>query len=268
MRRLLPLLLLLTACAPAEQAAVPRAGERSLSIPTPDGTRTATVVHPAAAGPGAPLVVVLHGRGGTASAMRSLGFDDLAARDGAVVAYPQGVGRSWNAGRCCGTARSQGVDDLGFLDTLVATLVRDDGVDPRRVYAVGFSNGGHLSYAWACAGGALAGIAPVAGALTRECPDPTPVSVVAVAGTADRTVPVAGLASLGKASLDASIAPFVRVGVCGSPVTRVDGDATLTTWDCAGGRTVTKDVITDQEHAWRPGTRDLLWATLRIGAPA
>jgi polyhydroxybutyrate depolymerase len=260
MRRLLPLLFLLTACAPPAVET-----ERLLTVPTADGTRTATVVHPDSAGPGAPLVVVLHGRGGTGADMRSLGFDDLAERDGAVVAYPQGLGRSWNAGRCCGTAQSDGVDDLGFLDELVATLVRDDGVDPRRVYAVGFSNGGHLSYAWACAGGALAGIAPVAGSLTGDCADPTPVSVLAVAGTADRAVPMAGVPSLGKASLDASLAPFVRVGACGSPTTRSDGAATLTTWDCAGGRTVTKDVITGQKHSWRAGTRDLLWQTLGIG---
>lgn len=268
MRRLLPLLLLLTACAPTETPVRPAApeAERSLVVPTADGDRTATIVHPASAGPGAPLVVVLHGRGGSGADMRALGFDGPAERDGVVVAYPQGLGRTWNAGRCCGTAQSQGVDDLGFLDALVATLVRDDGVDPRRVYAVGFSNGGHMSYAWACAGGALAGIGPVAGAVTRDCADPTPVSVATVAGTADRAVPMAGVSSLGKESLDASLAHFVRVGACGSPATRVGDGSTSTTWDCAQGRTISKQVVTGQGHTWRVGTRDHLWAALGIGA--
>ena len=93
-----------------------------------------------------------------------------------MIAYPDGLDRTWNAGACCGPARDRGVDDVGFLDALVAALRRDDGVGD--VYAVGFSNGAMMSYAWACARpGALAGIGPVAGAPDRRLPG---------AGAADR----------------------------------------------------------------------------------
>ena len=159
---------------------------------TADGDRTAIVHHGASAAAGAPLVVVLHGARGTAADMRAnLGWDALADREGLVVAYPDGLDRTWNAGGCCGPARDRGVDDVGFLDALVATLRRDDAVGA--VYAVGFSNGAMMSYAWACARpGALAGIGPVAGALTVDCPAPAPLTVVAVHGTRDERVPIGG----------------------------------------------------------------------------
>ena len=71
-------------------------------------TRTATAPRSctdrASAAAGAPLVVVLHGARGTAADMRAnLGWDALADREGLVVAYPDGLDRTWNAGRCCGS---------------------------------------------------------------------------------------------------------------------------------------------------------------------
>ncbi|GAA4538695.1 PHB depolymerase family esterase [Pseudonocardia xishanensis] len=267
MRRLLTLLLLalVTACsapsagsAPASPGVSAPAADRTVTLARPEGPREALVVRPASVAPGAPLVVVMHGSGGTAQDMRSLGFDDLAARDGVVVAYPQGVGRTWNAGACCGRAASTGVDDVGYLSALVETLVGADGVDPRRVYAVGFSNGAMMSYTWACAGGALAGIGPVAGAVTGPCPSPTPVTVVAVAGTADDRVPLQGRPERGWASLDATLAPFLTADACGTGSTATDGDSTRTTWAC-GGRGVTREVLSGQGHAWPDTATALLW---------
>ena len=62
----------------------------------------------------APLVVVLHGGYGSGSqAERSYHWDALADRQGFVVAYPDGIGRSWNAGGiCCGPALRDNVDDV------------------------------------------------------------------------------------------------------------------------------------------------------------
>lgn len=50
----------------------------------------------------APLLIALHGGGGTGTAMERLtigGLNRLAARDGFVVVYPDGVERHWNDGR-------------------------------------------------------------------------------------------------------------------------------------------------------------------------
>src|SRR5271157_4259244 len=45
----------------------------------------------------AALILVFHGRGGSGAEMEQItGFNDLADRAGFVVAYPDGVGKTWN----------------------------------------------------------------------------------------------------------------------------------------------------------------------------
>jgi polyhydroxybutyrate depolymerase len=251
--------------------------DRTLTLPSADGNRTAVVHRAAAARPGAPLVVVLHGADGTAADVQAtLGWDGLADREGLVVAYPAGLDRTWNAGRCCGPARDRGVDDVAFLDSLVASLRSSDGVGP--VYAVGFSNGAMMSYAWACARpGALAGIGPVAGALTVDCPAPAPLTVVAVHGNRDDRVPIEGgrgPSGVLFPSLDASLTPFRTAAGCPAAAPTVEGPARVDARACAG-HAVVSDVVDGLTHVWpgagrQAGRTDgpldatgFLWAHLR-----
>lgn len=192
-----------------------------------------------------PLVVVLHGLGGTGAGAAGFGFADI---DGILVAHPDGVDRSWNAGACCGAAHERGLDDVARLDALVATMVAEDGVDPRRVYAVGFSGGAMMAYAWACGSRTLAGIGVVGGARVAPCPDPGPVAVVAVHGEADQSVPIGGgpgprsITGFDYPSLAESLAPFPEAEVI---------------------------VLPDVGHVWVPGTAERLWQRLRtaVGPP-
>jgi polyhydroxybutyrate depolymerase len=244
--------LLAAACAAAP--AVP-AADRTLTLPSADGDRTAVVHRSATARPGAPLVVVLHGAGGTvADVQANLGWDGLADREGLVVTYPDGLDRTWNAGRCCGTARDRGVDDVAYLGALVASLRDNDGVGP--VYAVGFSNGAMMSYAWACARSrALAGIGPVAGALTVDCPAPAPLTVVAVHGTRDDRVPIEGgrgPSGVRFPSLDASLAPFRTAAACPTTAEPVDTPPARVDARTCTGHTVVSDVVDGLPHTW-PG---------------
>ena len=230
------------------------AGTRIVTVHV-DGDRTAIVHHAASATAGAPLVVVLHGARGTAADMQAnLGWDALADREGLVVAYPDGLDRTWNAGRCCGSARDRGIDDVGFLDALVATLRRDDTVGP--VYAVGFSNGAMMSYAWACARpGTLAGIGPVAGALTVDCPAPAALTVVAVHGTRDERVPIGGgrgPSGVDFPSLDASLVPFRTAAACPATGAVVDSGPARVDERACDGHAVVSDVVADLPHVW-PG---------------
>ena len=141
-----------------------------------------------------PLVLVFHGAGGRGAGMaRHTGFSRLAEREGFAVVYPDGVDRRWNDGRGLGGAR----DDVGFVRLLVDSLEREVGIDPRRVYATGISNGAMFSHRLACdLPGVLAAIAPVAGAvptgLAERCGAAGPVALVAFQGTADPFVPYAG----------------------------------------------------------------------------
>ncbi len=149
-----------------------------------------------------PLVVVLHGGFGSgAQAEQAYGWDALADRHGFVVAYPDGVGRSWNAGWCCGPARDQDVDDVGFIEAVIEEVSAgfppgspaEGRIDQQRVYATGVSNGAMLAYRLACElPGRLAAIGPVAGTMVCECPRPAPVSILHIHGLEDRNIPFAG----------------------------------------------------------------------------
>jgi polyhydroxybutyrate depolymerase len=236
---------------------------RTVSLPSSVGPRTATVHRPANLARDAPLVVVIHGAGGSGEQVRSaFGWDALADLDGFEVAYPNGLNKYWNAGFCCGVPHARGVDDVGFLHQLVGLLVAQDGVDPHRVYAVGMSNGAMMAYGWACARpGDLAGIGPVAGALVAPCQPAAPMTVVAVHGTADRNVPLGGgvgpksVSHYPYPSVAQSLAPFVAADRCAAAPRRTDQPPVqLSTWTCAGGRDVTLAVVTGLGHEW-PGER-------------
>lgn len=118
---------------------------------------------------------------------------------GFATLLPAGTGPSdefltWNAGRCCGHAARRQVDDVGFLRRLLDDALGRWPIDPRRVYAVGISNGGMMAYRLAAeVSSRVAAIASVAGALVCE-PEPLhrAVPVVHFHGTQDDFVPYAG----------------------------------------------------------------------------
>jgi polyhydroxybutyrate depolymerase len=232
-------------------------------VMTAEGRRTALVHRPPHHGPTAALVVVLHGANSSGERTEaSLGWDQLADRDSFVVAYPNGIGHFWNAGNCCGPAHRLHVDDVQFLHDLRTQLVSGDHVDSHRVYAVGFSNGAMMAYAWACGRpDDLAGIGIVAGALVTRC-DPAPaLPVVTIHGTADRNVPIHGgigprsISHYRYPSLEESLAPFRAANHCATtPKTTDRPPVTETTWVCASGHTVTMIVASGLGHSW-PGSR-------------
>ena len=77
-----------------------------------------------------PLLVNMHGFGGTNSAFYNYSqFDAIAEAHGVVVVYPQGHENSWNAGRCCGEAKDVGLDDVGFILSMIETIGNNITVD-------------------------------------------------------------------------------------------------------------------------------------------
>jgi polyhydroxybutyrate depolymerase len=142
------------------------------------------------------LVLNLHGHGGTARGQEALThYDAVADADGFAVVYPEGIDRSWADGRGTSEADQRGIDDVGFLSTLAAKLVRDYGIDPGHVFATGFSNGAMMTQRLACEhADVFAAVAPVAGTLGTNvaCAPSRPVAVVEIHGTADQIVPFGG----------------------------------------------------------------------------
>ncbi len=152
---------------------------------------------------GAPLLFMFHGGGGDGGAAREgTGgeFELLADRYGFVVVYPDGINRSWNGCRKLQNAQRErrGIDDLTFVDAIIAQEIARHGIDAKRVFAVGHSNGGALSFRLALErADKFAGIAAVSSNLpaadNMECnPKPKPMPVLIMNGTADPVSPYNG----------------------------------------------------------------------------
>jgi polyhydroxybutyrate depolymerase len=151
-------------------------------------------------GPGAPILLVLHGAGGAGAGMAALtGLARRGPSAGFCTVFPDGWNRVWNDRRDDAPAlrRRAGIDDIAFLNALIARLTADYGAGPT-VWAAGISNGALLAeHAARHARLPLAGIALVAGSATvpsrDACPRPArPTMVVAFNGTADPLIPYGG----------------------------------------------------------------------------
>lgn len=144
----------------------------------------------------APLLLVLHGAGGTGARSQGwLGLDELADEYGFIVAYPDGLANNWDFGNGLPTRTGTPyrVDDVGFLVWLVDKISQDYPIDRERVFAAGMSNGALMTYRLACAApetfAAIAAVAaPVYVPAVAGCAD-TPVSVLYIHGTEDRILP-------------------------------------------------------------------------------
>ena len=147
-----------------------------------------------------PLVIVLHGGGGSGERMVTLtrgGFDRLADRDTVIVVYPDGIEKNWNDGRTGeesgARAHREQIDDVGFIAALIDRFVAKENVDAGRVYATGMSNGAIMCYRLACElSTRIAAIAPVDGSIAEHllptCSPQGPVSILAINNVNDPLV--------------------------------------------------------------------------------
>jgi polyhydroxybutyrate depolymerase len=224
----------------------------------------------------APLVLVFHGGGGNAAnAARMSGMDAKADKEGFIAVYPNGTGArpnaillTWNAGRCCGPALDNNVDDVGFVRALVDAVARDYPVDRKRIYATGLSNGGMLAYRVGCElGDVVAAIAPVAGALNVDgCKTGPPVSIIAFHGMDDKHVRFEGgtpLASVERHKRTDNGVQFAidiwktRDECEPKPVKERTGSVIHTSFTCAQGAAVELYAIEGQGHAWPGGQKGI-----------
>jgi polyhydroxybutyrate depolymerase len=198
MRRPLLTALLLLTCACRAQAGDPE------SHLTHDGLdRTYTLhVPPQGAKATRPLVIALHGGGGTAAGMPKLmnhELERLADKEDFLVVYPDGIDKHWNDGRpdTPDKTHREKTDDVGFIASLIDVLARDHAVDPKRVYVTGISNGAMMTHRLAAdLPGKIAAIAPIAGSvpvgLTAAATAGLPMPVLLMNGTEDPLVPYEG----------------------------------------------------------------------------
>lgn len=144
-----------------------------------------------------PLVFNLHGY--TSNMDQQILYGDfrlIADTANFLVVHPNGTldgggNRFWNA------FAAPGVDDIGFLSTLIDTINNDYNLNLNRIYSCGMSNGGYMSYELACQlGNRITAVASVTGTMTTArmtaCNAPKPTPIMQIHGTADATVPYNG----------------------------------------------------------------------------
>jgi polyhydroxybutyrate depolymerase len=175
-----------------------------LKVEGKDGPRRALVHDPPGAdGHALPLVLALHGTGGTGRIMALLsGLNRLADERGFRVAYPQALGEpgtedpaegaAWNVAPGLGCPRHPEVDDVAFLGDVVARVGRHAPIDPQRIYVAGFSNGARMAYRMALSAPWVAAIAAVAGTPVWDEAPVRAVPTLAFHGTEDQHIPYQG----------------------------------------------------------------------------
>lgn len=242
-------------------AAVP-AGSSTQTITVGGVARTFLLYRPAALSPTqpVPLVVMIHGGGGTAAqAERSYGWDAEADSGNFLVAYPEGINHGWSVGGdCCHGTRSPTVDDdVAFLSELVATVSPEVPVDQTRVFATGISEGGMMAYRLACNTTIFAAIGPTSATLVGDCPAPPPTSVIHIHGTADTRIPYDGSPGSGVLRIHGPGVPALNAtwrttDRCATPSISQSGMVSTSDADCADGRGVELITVAGAGHQW-PG---------------
>jgi polyhydroxybutyrate depolymerase len=130
-----------------------------------------------------PLVLDLHGSGGTAAGQASTSrFEELAAREGFLVATLEATQeRRWNVPVTDGRA-----DDVLYVSDVIDHVAARACTDLARVYATGFSGGARMSSLLACRlSDRIAAIAPMAGLRWPGPCSGRPIPVLTLHGLAD-----------------------------------------------------------------------------------
>ncbi|MFA5058585.1 MAG: PHB depolymerase family esterase [Opitutaceae bacterium] len=275
--------------APVEQRLGP--GDHALTLKVGDLTRR-YLVHVPAGDDGKkplPVVIMLHGGGGTArGAMKETGWTHQADREGFLAVFPEATppdpakpsrfgtnGQVWNDGSGRFHAGERNVPDVTFINAMIDDLIARFAVDQRRIYATGFSNGASMAFRVGVELSArIAAIAPFAGTLWIESPKlARPVSLYYITGDADPLNPIEGgtpklatgmtiraTAARPKPPAHAFVETWARLLGGRAEPARVAAAPGVTTLDYAGGRDGTEvrfTVIKGQGHVW-PGGRNLL----------
>lgn len=244
-----------------------------------DGRLRRFLVHDFAGPEPAPLVILLHGGGGSGENMvAQTGFDTVAAREGLVAVYPYGSSAlfdntllTWNAGHCCSYAMRENVDDVRFISLLIDTLVATGRVDPERVYVTGLSNGGMLTHRLGRElPHKIAAIAPVISSLFGDEPVQNfAMPALIINGADDRIVKpeggelgvsLSGGAIGGSRTADRPALPIARQGEywaavngCASHADTASSVWTLRGYESCAGGAVQSYVVADNGHAWPGG---------------
>ena len=173
-------------------------GKQTMSVTVDGKKRTFIMLIPEAydGTKAVPLVVDYHPVMGSGQGQyNATNYKKLTEPEGVISLYPDGTksadsrktGPGWNVGPCCSDD-----DDVKFTREMIAAVEEVACINPKRVYATGFSMGGGMANHVACfMADVFAAVAPAAMDLNKtnsaKCTPDRPISIIMFRGTHDGT---------------------------------------------------------------------------------
>ena len=196
----------------ASASAIPNASDPAHAFDPPAALRLPDTLQ---AGERVPLLLVLHGFGVSSSLLiAKAGLNAVADQKKFAYLAPEGardaLGRPfWNAGKSCCDLDHQAIDDVKRLRELLDANLGNPAIDPRRVFVIGYSNGGFMAQRLACdVGDRIAGVVSVAGAAPSPevpCAQNSALAILMIHGDADPIVHYAGGSVFDRADVEAHV---------------------------------------------------------------
>ncbi|WP_016697839.1 alpha/beta hydrolase family esterase, partial [Actinoalloteichus spitiensis] len=230
---------------------------------------------------GWPLLLALHGKGGSALEMEEhSGLNEAADAAGVAVAYLEGVDQGWGAAPRPTELRPDPNADVAYTRAVLDQLLDDARINPDRVFVVGFSEGAIMALRlaaehpdWFAAAASVAGQLPAPPAEVRPS---GPIPLLSIYGDADPLRPIEGLTSqpegtppIGRepprptVSTADTVDAFCRAGGADEqhheepPLTAPPDGTSLTRATCVNpdtGLEVVSIVVRGGGHTWPGGT--------------
>lgn len=185
-------------------------------------------------------------------------FDTIADNTNSIVVYPNGTtgllaNRGWNTG----LHPTITANDVLFVSNLLNKLQSNLCINPKQIYASGFSNGGGFVAELACRlSNRIAAFAPISGSYLTSfatCSATRGVPIIEFHGTADDTAPYKGYSALKELATQAWLRDWAVRDQCTQGVAKsseVD-NVTKYVWNhCKDNAEIVHYKIIGGVHAW------------------
>jgi polyhydroxybutyrate depolymerase len=225
-----------------------------------------------------PIVFCLHGLGDNMNNFYNIGMKFVADTANFIVVVPQAIvdplaqASAWNSGASyLGYTLNGGVNDIGFINAIIDTLISNYNIDQRRVYSCGFSMGGFMTNRLGCQlSHRIAAIASVAGTIggAVTCNPGRTVPACHFHGTLDSTVYYEG--NLYGNDAEELVAFWANNNGCNASPTVTSlpdiaaDDLLITHWEytsCTNNATVEFFKVDSAEHVWLTPANDIFYTT-------
>ena len=157
---------------------------------------------PTAEGKRSSLLFLMHGSGGTGIQImkEARKLEAVATKEQLLIVYPDGYKKFWNECRKSSNAQAntENINENAFFQDMISYFIKDYGIDEKKVFAAGFSGGGHMAYKLALTmpekiRAIAAIVANQPDSAWSDCSEAKlPVPVLIINGTLDATNPYEG----------------------------------------------------------------------------